>query len=313
MKSVPVFISDSISNMVNQIYTSITTPTLYDGPLSKRQYYLLYGQKGIGKEDQLLAAFNSKQTYKDLLIQTELLISADGNTTENNISKTIQYIYQLESNKQTANRVVLVVRNAHLLSKHLNNDMARRFALTFKSMLPKTYVVAISNDPPKDPDNNIFYSQFDDFVTPVLPTMDQMVSLYRYYFQYLAQQPSLKATVKVTEDDYLWLSQCSDFCTPLDIKLFMRKIYYYMIDNNTNENSGEIVIDRELLEDPDNKFMISSESGLTSITARDTRQAQQLFTTITLSSCVPFKPSNRKKRKIEKGKQEEEENAGDVL
>ena len=300
--SIPIFVSDSIANMVHQIYTAITRPELYDGPIKKRQRYMLYGQPGIGKEEQLFKVLTSNNQYDKRIIRTELSITPDGILTEQLINNVINQVYALESDNQTANRVLLVIRNAHLLSKHLNNDTCKRFALTLKELFKQTYIIAISDEPPKDPSNNLFYSQFDEFVTPILPTMDQLKELYQSYFKYITDRKLDNCRVNMTDADYLWLAQCSDYCTPRDVREFVEKIYYYIIDNGTTD----IVIDRELLEDPDNKFMISVETGLLCITNRDTRQVQQMYDTITLTKCVP---STRKvkKRKIEPTKDEKEE------
>ena len=131
-----------------------------------------------------------------------------------------------------------------------------------------------------------------------LPPQSYIETMYRHAFTTYAahcEQQGLAVKINLKDEDYTWLTQSSDSCTPGDVRAFCAKVFYCAADNSLF--SGSSTIDRELLENTDNKLMYDiSGSGILSITNRETFKTQQLFDA-SLGQGVRAPPRKRAKKK----------------
>ena len=272
------FICDNIENEISQMLHYKNNPQLScPGLTDERKRYLVCGQRGIGKEDQLIAIFKRENAPTHELLVTKV------------VDDTVASIQALVLNTND----ILVIRNVELLTHMLEQPIVRKFALQLP--LIDNYIVAISNVPFKP---SAFYNQFQVKIGMTLPPQSYIESMYRHAFTtYTAhcEQQGMDIKIDLKDEDYTWLTQSSDSCTPRDVREFCTKVFYYAADSSLF--GGSFTIDRELLEDTDNKLMYDiSGSGILSITNRETFKAQQLFDT-SLGQGVRAPPRKRAKKK----------------
>jgi len=269
------FICDNIENGIMQMLryknnSSLSCPGLTD----ERKGILVCGQPGIGKKEQLVAIFKRENVKT-----TELFVKG-------NIEDTVQRINSIVLSPDD----VLVIRNVDLLPRMFEHPTIREFAMQLS--LIGNYIVAISNVPYQ---SSLFYDQFQIVINMTLPPQSYLVSMYKHMFETYAEhckQQGIDATFDLSDKDYTWLAQSSDSCTPLDVKNFCSKVFYYAADNEP------VTIDRAFLENTDNKMMYDlTGCGIQTITTRETFKTQQLFDT-SAGAGIVVPPPKKKIKKV---------------
>lgn len=266
------YVCDNVKYGIEQMLTykehpEYTCPTVTD----ERKIFLVYGQPGIGKMDQLNATFKLNNVPTIVLE-----VSSDLDVT----TKRINAIQLIEN-------AVFIIRHVHLLPQLCSDPFVRKFALNL-SMID-SYIVGVSDVPYQ---SDLFFGQFQIQISMTLPPQSHLKMLHMHYFEKYQKhciENKLDVVVSLSNDDYTWLSQSSDSCTPKDIHDFCSKVCYYASDT-TLRTKEQTIITRDMLEDTDNKLMYDiTGCGILSITDRETHKAQQVFDTMSGVGCVPLK------------------------
>ena len=268
------FICDNIKQGIQQLVRYKNNPHLScPGITPARKLYLVCGQPGIGKEEQLVAMFRQEHVPT-----CELLV-------ENVLDNTVKRIQTLKLGSND----VLVIRNVDILTHMMEHPVVLKFAMQLAKI--GNYIVAISDVPYQ---STPFYKQFQIRIHMTLPTQSYLESMFRYLFTTYAEhcrQQSIEATFELEDDDYVWLSQSSDSCTPGDVRKFCSKVFYYAADH------APITINRQFLENTDNKMMFDiSGCGILSITSRDAYKTQQMYDTASGEGISAPPPTKRAKK-----------------
>lgn len=265
-----IYVCPNVQNNMDKFFYSMNNPNIHCEEVNPaRKRLVVYGQKGIGKEDQLDTVFREKKVST-----CKLLVTSD-------MEETLGRLKDITLNCDD----VLVIRNAHLLPRMCSNTTIRGFAMNLA--LLDNYIIAISDEPYQ---SSPFMDQFQIKVNMTLPPQSYLKTLYMYYFETFAThciENKLDIVVSLSDADYTWLSQSSDSCTPGDIREFCANVCNYATDAMILTKK-KVVIDTILLKNTDNKLMFDiTGCGILSITSKETHKRQQMFDTMSGVGCVP--------------------------
>lgn len=271
----PIYICPEFKNGISNLFFALEHPEYYTKEFPAKKRYLFFGQAGLQKEAQiekLMAPKIGNYTVK------ELVLDADNRITVERISALV-----------AAPTDIIIIRNIHFLVFSTNDPIIQKFAHGLNKL--SNVIIGIS-DIPVDT-NNIFYSQFQDFIVATTPTQDHLKSVFEFYFQSwkgIVEKNSLKINLEVTDEDYLWLAQQAAHCHDEDVKKFMHSLYHYTMEQLNSDSESEVVISRSMIEDVNNGFMFSLQNdGVLTITQRDAVRDQNIFTARANIGCVPRK------------------------
>jgi hypothetical protein len=239
-----------------QIARALMRPNLFHPELlPMHRLFCFYGQPGSGLDDAVHSLLKEYDIQFD-----EFTATRD--------PAPIRRAFELAAREDVPKVPVLWIRKGHVLQYHRELFLQ---SLELAETVKRNLFVIVTGEEIPDREHP-FYEQFEVVQATGLPNQQYHRKLMQFYFDewkaYWTQ-----SEMKLTDDDLDWLAVSCDFCTPLDVELFVQKVFRHVQEAYPEQ---KVDITRELLEDKNNRFMYESlgVAGIYCITDRDAQALQ---------------------------------------
>lgn len=260
-KGRPVWISPELNHLFERVIVKHREqPELWDDEFAPLPtLFLLFGQTGSDMEEALEALCIKHSIHAFCIEGSGFVDQCKRQMTE----------------AMSRQADLLVIKKGDMLGRH--HDLFES-TLNLRKVMKYTFIIVISNEVP-EPERHPFWQQFEvsNWILMSLPTKSWCLELLKYYFDGWSKHWAKRDGGKVALSDEDWneLASSCNYCTPLDIQVFCRKVVRHVQEYGCEE------INWDWLSNPNHKFMYKSTTvtGLMNITQRDAHHAQSVYET----------------------------------